>query len=1324
MLINKFSISFLVYAIGSFCGLSYQSPTHNRASLQSSLQEEVISLTTKTDNNNTYASSAADPQQIANYCVPGGMVPFNTYVQALTFNEINNDPQSDPASFNSTPQGYSDFTAMLANVTPGTTYTPEFTINYRYFISQPYTIHLNCWIDLNQDDDFDDPNELFFATSVTRTTLGPNQTWVVNDNVTIPAAALLGSTRMRVICAFDLNPSPCQSGTSFWGEVEDYTLNVTSSTNVPSVTPTVINESAPGASDGAINLAINNGTAPFNFAWNSGATSQNLANITAGTYVVTVTDANNNIVSESIEVQTLSTAYCTPEGMTYWNNHIAGMAFAGINNLSQTDPASGQGTPKGYGDYTTLVGTTIAGNSYTMQANCTYNYYIATPSTLYYKAWIDLNRDGDFVDAGELVLSKTGTTTGTGAGFTFTVNDPITIPVSASIGNTRMRVAFSRGDDIGPCPTGTNNSEVEDYTITIQSGSLSLTHVATNESIPDAADGAIDLSVFGGQGPYTYAWSNGATTEDIQNLTAGDYSVTVTDNAGTIATATITIIVIDPFPSGYCLPQGMIPWYNYVEGFVFEQINNKPQADPTSFNGSPNPGYLDYSDTYVTNAQINSTYVLKADVQMGWFVANDNRTGYLKVWIDLNRDGDFDDTDELRLTRSVLYPSNTTGNVPFNFVENIRIPSTATPGATYMRVSFENGNSTPTCPTTTFYGEVEDYGIVLVADPNFVPLNITYEACKTRQGESIGAIDLKVEGGVPPYLYQWDYQNAAIPDLTGLPAGTYTVTVTDADNVTQSVAITIDAHPNYDAVWTDVPYYLQLDNYDDIYFKPYVNPSEYILGCNRLAAGQAGFVEIELLEALTGASVDEVYVGMINEAATNKEQTSSGNYLIQVQGGNGKVFELGQELNTQTFGAAGDKIKIDRDASGVIRYFLNGSTTAFYTSATNAQSLNLKPIIYILQTDTDGLAIDVTSSFNCQDLIVTIERDHPVFPETKGFVDVRVKGGTPPYFFTWSNGASSQDLEQAMEGEYTVTITDAASQNTSNDAEVFQYYNLTWDDISPNDLDIIGDSLYIKNTPDLLGVKACNSIDDFTNVVFSVKLPSELSTGDDFTLGLKDPSLPDDDLNSFYGFDLDPTTYDKIAYTAGSVYSETTAQLATTEYLIQIKNGVVAYYRNGARITQGDPVNFNTGIQSLHPAFLMNSIRNGGAVLDVKVNFPCVPPPPNMDQFATLRKQLDGHFVSLQGGDTLRFKYIEDYAIVNNKNDKITCEVLDWKDGVKQTVSLDNVYGVNWQQFKLSPSLVDGQYYTLKVEGANKGIIYYLRFQYECPPGIPCVQDN
>ena len=80
--------------------------------------------------------------------------------------------------------------------------------------------------------------------------------------------------------------------------------------------------------------------------------------------------------------------------------------------------------------------------------------------------------------------------------------------------------------------TDTNSCSATDSISVTQPTALTLSDTIINVSCSGAANGAIDLTIGGGVTPYSYAWSNGDTTQDIGNLSGNTYTVIVKDANG------------------------------------------------------------------------------------------------------------------------------------------------------------------------------------------------------------------------------------------------------------------------------------------------------------------------------------------------------------------------------------------------------------------------------------------------------------------------------------------------------------------------------------------------------------------------------------------------------------------------------------------------------------------------------------------------------------------------------------------------------------------------------------------------------------------------
>ncbi|MEM7101565.1 MAG: GEVED domain-containing protein [Bacteroidota bacterium] len=279
------------------------------------------------------------------YCDSAGDDTSFEWIETVQFGSINNNSGDNG--------GYADFTAQGTVVSPGQSYAITLTPG---FDDQTYDEYWRVWIDFNIDEDFDDANELVFedngnaavsgtitipvgaTTGTTRMRVSmkydenPTQCEefqygeVEDYSIVIqPSCALTASATPTsgVTCNGDSDGSALAFGSSGippfsynWdnGETTFNAIMLNGGTHAVTVTdllgctatasvaiaePSAIsaigsttNESFPGAGDGSIDILPSGGSAGFSYLWSNGATAQDVDDLLADTYNVTITDSN------------------------------------------------------------------------------------------------------------------------------------------------------------------------------------------------------------------------------------------------------------------------------------------------------------------------------------------------------------------------------------------------------------------------------------------------------------------------------------------------------------------------------------------------------------------------------------------------------------------------------------------------------------------------------------------------------------------------------------------------------------------------------------------------------------------------------------------------------------------------------------------------------------------------------------------------------------------------------------------------------------------------------------------------------------------------
>jgi len=799
-----------------------------------------------------------------------------------------------------------------------------------------------------------------------------------------------------------------------------------------------------GGNDGEISLTVNGGTAPYTYVWSNQDTTQNLSGLTAGTYDVTVTDANGCTATASATITE------NPELVVSLNASTDVSCNGGNDGELDIDVAGGV-APYTYlwsNGATTQDVTGLAAGTYgvtvTDDLGCTAtgSFTIGEPTLLVATIDGQVNVACNGGNTGEIDLGVTGGT----APYTYAWSNQAITQDLTGLAEGTYTVTVT---DFNGC-TATASATI------IENDPLVITATATdNVSCFGLSDGALDITVTGGEAPYTFIWSNGATTEDLSGLAAGTYGVTVTDNAGCTGTASFTItepteLTFEPIVTnitceggangevGTQVGGGTAPYsYAWSNGATTSSITGLSagvySVTVTDANGCTISGTVSVIEenalvvnTAVTNATCGeSNGVASVTVSGGsgtftyvWSVPGTSASitglaaGTYSVTVT-------DAVNGCTATRTLAVSGTSTLSVASTITNatcsgaNGAATLVATGGTAPYTYLWSNGGTTSTATglaAGTYTATVNDANgcpqvvVVDVEEDNNtlgLILNINGAAC----GQADGSASLSIVGGVAPYTYAWS-NGANTIAINNVAAGTYFVTVTDANGCTEVATANVD-NINGPTV--------SINSITDI----------------TCANGSTGAISI----SATGGVAPYSYFWSNGEATANISNLAAGTYTVTVTDANGCETSLVATVGTP------DAIDVIVDATQVTCNDAdNGAVTvrvtggvgpygfAWSNGATSQNLVSLAPGTYtVTVTDANGCnastPAEITQPLELEAAFT--KTDVNCVDGTDGSINLTVTGGTAPYTYAWSNGTTTQNLSGLAEGIYTVTVTDA-----------------------------------------------------------------------------------------------------------------------------------------------------------------------------------------------------------------------------------------------------------------------------------------------------------
>jgi len=291
------------------------------------------------------------------------------------------------------------------------------------------------------------------------------------------------------------------------------------------------------------------------------------------------------------------------------------------------------------------------------------------------------------------------------------------------------------------------------------STSFNITYTTQNVSCHNGFDGQINLVVAGGSPPYVYTWSNGATTPDLSNLTAGAYTVTITDHDSATSVRLFNITqpssiqaTVSSTPASSCGASDGLIVVSGIQG------------------GTPS-----YSVVVLNSDSITQSLT---DLPAGIYTVKitDSKGCKLIKNIQVNELGTPSDSivqNNISCFGLANGSLNITLNNPIGTPTFLWSNGLSTSSITNLTAGIYN--------VTITVNSCHIYESFVITEP--LPIQLTGTVNNATGGLSNGTIITQVSGGTPPYTYEWSSGQHS-HNIGSLSEGIYTVTVTDSKQCT------------------------------------------------------------------------------------------------------------------------------------------------------------------------------------------------------------------------------------------------------------------------------------------------------------------------------------------------------------------------------------------------------------------------------------------------------------------------------------------------------------------------------------------------------------